>query len=157
MTGFGQTVGVGGSRLAGRSSIGEDSAGYLGRGRFAVLGLSEAFVEALVDCFPVAQQPILCCFFGFEEIERVGDEVGGLAKTATLEFTLDAGSGGWIEGQALGGSIPLGLDVGHFTGWEGAAVRSRRSGFGRPRSRGSLRAVGRGGRGRGCRGCSCGG
>jgi len=95
----------GSSRLAGRSAFGEESAGYLGRGGFTVLGLSEAFVEALVDCFLVAQQPILCCPFGFKEIERVGNEFSGLAKAATFEFALNAGFGGWIEGQAHGGSI----------------------------------------------------
>ena len=94
--------GGGSSRLAGSLAFGEESAGFFGGVGFAALGLSEAYVEALIDGVTVAEQPVLCCFFGFEEVERVGDDFGRLAEAATVEFAPDAGFGGGIEGQTHG-------------------------------------------------------
>jgi hypothetical protein len=74
---------------------------------FATFGLGEADVQALVDAVAIAEQPIFCGGFGFQEIKGVGEELGGFAEAAAVEFTLDAGFGGGVEGQAHGESISL--------------------------------------------------
>jgi hypothetical protein len=41
----------------------------------------------------------------------VGEELGGFAEAAAVEFTLDAGFGGGVEGQAHGESMALAVLV----------------------------------------------
>jgi hypothetical protein len=74
---------------------------------FATLGLGEAEVEVLVEGVAIAEEPVFCGGFGFEQIEGVGEEVGGFVEAAAVEFTLDAGFGGGVEGQAHGVGISL--------------------------------------------------
>jgi hypothetical protein len=45
--------------------------------------------------------------FGFEEVERVGDEVGRVVDGSAGELLLEALFEGGIEGERLGVSIPL--------------------------------------------------
>jgi hypothetical protein len=99
------------SRLTRGSAFGEESACLFGGVGFATFGLGEADVQALVDAVAIAEQPIFCGGFGFQEIKGVGEEFGGFAEAAAVEFTLDAGFGGGVEGQAHGESIALAVLV----------------------------------------------
>lgn len=68
----------------------------------ASFGFSEAEVEAVVNGVAVTQEPV---FLGFEEVEGVGDDLGGVVEVASVEFTLDALFGLGVEGEVHGGSI----------------------------------------------------
>jgi len=82
---------------AGISAVGEVGAGLFGREGFTALGLGEGDVEVPVEGVTIAEEPVLCCGFGFEEMESIGEELGGFAEAAAVEFAQDAGFGGAIE------------------------------------------------------------
>jgi hypothetical protein len=44
-------------------------------------------------------------FLGLREVEGVGDDLGGFAVVATLEFAMDALFGGGVESDGRGASI----------------------------------------------------
>jgi hypothetical protein len=94
-------VGVeeGRSRLARGSAFGEEGAGLFGGEGFAALGLGEGGVEVVVEGVTVAEDAVLCCGFGFGEIEGVGEELGGFAEAGGGEFALEAGFGGGLVGD----------------------------------------------------------
>jgi hypothetical protein len=52
----------------GGAAFGHASTKLLFGEAFAAFGLSAAFVETLVDRFAVAEEPIVCCLLGYEEI-----------------------------------------------------------------------------------------
>lgn len=59
----------------------------------------------LVDGFAIAEEPVLSCLLGFDEVEGVCDQLGGLGVTASGELALDALFGGGIEVERHGESI----------------------------------------------------
>jgi len=71
---------------------------------FAAIDLGHALSEPLVEGGLADFEPLL---LRFEEVEGLGDDLGGGGVVAAVEFALDALFGCGIEGDRHGGSIPL--------------------------------------------------
>jgi hypothetical protein len=81
----------------------EEGAGLFRRVAFAARSLGKGAVEAGVDGFLVAEEPVV---LGLEEVEGAVDELGGRGIGATVELALDAVFGGGVEDEAHGVSVP---------------------------------------------------
>jgi hypothetical protein len=76
---------------------------------FAAFALGDALFEVGVESGAAGEGVFA---LGFDEVEGVGDEVGGFAITADGELLLEELFGGGIEGERHGESIPLAGVVG---------------------------------------------
>jgi len=96
-------------------TIGEPGLHLFGGVELAARGLGETHIKGTVDSILIAEPPVFHLFsqrlgsgrFGFEEVEGVGDELGGVVVAGAGEFLLDALFEGGVEGERHGWSIPL--------------------------------------------------
>ncbi len=91
------------------------------RVELTALHLSETHVKCAIDRILVTGEPVFLLLrggegrgFGFEQVERVSDEGGGVGVAFADELLLEALFEGGIEGERHGESIPpgSGRDVG---------------------------------------------
>src|ERR1017187_1029001 len=82
------------------AALGEDLQELVAGDAFAAIDLGHAFFEPLVEGGLADLKPFL---LGLKEIESLGDDLGGGAIMAAVEFALDALFGCGIEGDRHGG------------------------------------------------------
>jgi hypothetical protein len=80
--------------------LGEEGTGFFGRVALAAGCLGEGAVKVRVDGFFVAKKPVFLYCLGLDEIEGVGEQLGGFAEGSAVELLLDALFDGWIEGDS---------------------------------------------------------
>jgi hypothetical protein len=85
------------------SSLGEDFQELVAGDALTTIDLGDAFLEPRVEGGLSDLKPFL---LGLEEVESLGDDLGGGGVVAALKFALDALFGCGIEGDRHGGSIP---------------------------------------------------
>ena len=85
--------------------LGEEGAGLLGRMALAADCLGEGAVQAGVDGFFVAEEPVLMYCLSLDEVEGVGEQLGRFAEGPSVNLALDALFGGGVEGDGHGMSI----------------------------------------------------
>ena len=83
----------------------EESSGLFGRVALTAVRLGECAVEAGVDGFFIAEEPVLLHCLGLDEIESVGEQLSRFAKGPAVELALDSLFGGGVEGDSHGMSI----------------------------------------------------
>jgi hypothetical protein len=111
----GETVGHGSTScegvLVGLALLCQAGPDFLWRESFASFALREAFVQAREKMRTTVGETLTLCF---NEIERMGNQIGGVAVKTCLENSLKALFGSGIEGHGHGMSITLGLRIPHY-------------------------------------------
>jgi hypothetical protein len=100
---------VGCEGLGGKPALGEDLQELVAGNALAAIDLGHTLCEPLVEGGLADFEPFL---LGFEQVECLGDDLGGGGIVAAVEFALDALFDCGIEGDRHGGKYTSGIASG---------------------------------------------